>query len=610
MMREIYIKNYEKEGYEVVTIDYIKDNIDNLLINDIFLGDGTVIRTDDIIARFLDTDKEHPIVIYKNGKNVQLFIDPNWYVENTKDVDELINYICKSVRNEKISIDNDCFINDELVDSLCKNDSLKEVSLAQYQNDGGYSLSKNHYDRLKKSSIEKVNSKGVDKELEDNFDPLIGFNSDRHLVGYKRYKDLQSGKSIHINDVLKDDEIYNLKYINSECDLIFNEDSYIDVDNVINRLKKLGLNNRIVIDIKDKNKFNNYLLNNSFGDGNIYIKNSGMEVSLKDYLRFEKQLYELVEPAKDLSPFEKYIYAYNQTKKFKEYRENEEDKMSARELYQILENKFMVCVGFSEMFGDLLSKLNIDSKDLSISVDTSYDKAFKNEEDVEGVSKGTVKAGHARRYVYIKDEKYGIDGFYVADPTWDNDLEKDLYCHLALTDKEASNAKRYLWINKYSSLELFNVTSIEEFYKKINFLLNKNSDKTLDYFIKDLISDLSLLDKEYVNKLKEKYSFIDEYVWPEDITDMIYDLGDYIVSHANKEISGETIMEAVSNVYKNAYGYSDYQLDETMPKIIEENREMESKYFPIRYMIDSEGNQKVIMNENNKFDIIYNGKNK
>ena len=39
------------------------------------------------------------------------------------------------------------------------------------------------------------------------------------------------------------------------------------------------------------------------------------------------------------SPFEKYIYAYNITKRFKEYKENDEDRTKARNIYDILFNE-------------------------------------------------------------------------------------------------------------------------------------------------------------------------------------------------------------------------------------------------------------------------------
>ena len=227
----------------------------------------------------------------------------------------------------------------------------------------------------------------------------------------------------------------------------------------------------------------------------------------------------------------------------------------------------------------------------------------ENFEEAKAVQKGY----HARRYVHIVDEKYGINGIFIADPTWDNNMEQDLYSHLVMTNKEASMARRYIWTHKSDSEELLNVNSIEEFYQKLNFIISReDNDKTIDNFIKDLIKKyLEKLDNNYINKLKEKYQYIDSYSWPEDINDLIYEVGEYVVNHVNKEISGQTIVEAVSNVYKNAYGYSEEECNIKIQEMINQNKNRYERSFPKRYKINSDGTKEVIMNEQNKFDIDY-----
>ena len=46
--------------------------------------------------------------------------------------------------------------------------------------------------------------------------------------------------------------------------------------------------------------------------------------------------------------------------------------------------------------------------------------------------------GHDRVLVYIKDEKYGIDGMYFSDPTWDNELIDNSYAHCLMTEEDVS----------------------------------------------------------------------------------------------------------------------------------------------------------------------------
>lgn len=62
-------------------------------------------------------------------------------------------------------------------------------------------------------------------------------------------------------------------------------------------------------------------------------------------------------------------------------------------------------------------------------------------------------------------------------------------------------------------------------------------------------------------------------------------------------------MEAVENVYKKAYGYSEQQCKIKIASIIEENRIRQEQQFPKRYKINENGIKEVIMNDKNKFDL-------
>ena len=80
-------------------------------------------------------------------------------------------------------------------------------------------------------------------------------------------------------------------------------------------------------------------------------------------------------------------------------------------------------------------------------------------------------------------------------------------------------------------------------------------------------------------------------------------MGQYIVSRVNNEINGFTIIEAVENVYKKCYGYTEEMWDKERREILEINKKKQERSFPKRYKIDEYGNREIIMNEKNKFDI-------
>lgn len=92
----------------------------------------------------------------------------------------------------------------------------------------------------------------------------------------------------------------------------------------------------------------------------------------------------------------------------------------------------MVCAGFSVLLVELLKSVDIEATAISIKVDVSYDDGFIVEE------KPGQLEGHRRVFVHLNDSKYGIDGYYNADPTRDNNMEKSLYVHSSMTIEETS----------------------------------------------------------------------------------------------------------------------------------------------------------------------------
>jgi len=611
IVKVIEVKDFleDKDEYRVLSIEKLKQNLNELEIDNIELGDGVTYKLNDKIVTYLYNDYDNPLVIRYDDifdKNT-LYVNKDWYLGNQDICDELFDFICSNLEKESFTINSSIIINDKLIDSLCLNKNLKSITLA-YFDDKPYSLTMQDYLKFKKSSIKQVETKLVDEELRENFDELIMFNKKRKLISFYNYEKLQELLVLGIYSNLTDKEIFNLKYVAVGTVLKFGSDSYDCISKAILELKKLNKSNKVVIEVEDKLKFNDFYLNSGIEYNNLFVRVDGIDYTVRDYFNFEKTLYNLISDAKDLSNFEKYIYAYNVAKSFKKYKENYEDKSASRNLYSILINNYMVCVGFSNMFGDLLDKLGIGNDYLSVNIDVSYDDIVVDEENFLDVKK-VEYGGHARRMVYLVDDKYGIDGFYVADPTWDNSIEEDYYNHLILTNNEVLEAKRYLWINTFDSSELFYVNSLEEYTDKINFLLSREKNtKELKNLMWDLITfKLKKLDRQYIDSLKEKYEYLNKgiYSWPDDINDLVYELGVYLVSHVNKEVSGEIIMSAVRNVYKKVYDYYDDELDIKMNEIIEYNKERQKLAFPVRYNVNEDGTKEVVLNSLNKFDFDY-----
>ena len=156
----------------------------------------------------------------------------------------------------------------------------------------------------------------------------------------------------------------------------------------------------------------------------------------------------------------------------------------------------------------------------------------------------------------------------------------------------------------YGGYEFFDITSIEEFYSKIDFLISrKGSRRTLADVLSSIITRLSILDENQMNILVIKYPFINGFKseWPDsDFTDLINDLYDYISNRVNKEIPGPVILSAIREVYDKTTNLTEEGLNGKMEDIIEVNQKIYRKNFPKVYKTNNDG-KKLIKNKNNKF---------
>ena len=125
-------------------------------------------------------------------------------------------------------------------------------------------------------------------------------------------------------------------------------------------------------------------------------------------------------------------------------------------------------------------------------------------------------------------------------------------------------------------------------------IMNKNYD---DYFlgqINFILETIKNLDRIFYKKLCDKYSFVKDLnnsYLPDNVTNLVYDLGIYIVSKVNKSVSGETIFKGIREIYKHSYGYKKEDLDDVLDKVREYNKVSHSKFFPVRYKINDDGNK-------------------
>ena len=419
-------------------------------------------------------------------------------------------------------------------------------------------------------------------------------------------------KVIFIN--LNENEISYFS-ISKDLKIVFDYDDYNSIFKNIEKLEMMGSDFSYQINVSDKDKFNEYILNHEIIFGRIDVKVATTTLNIADYLKYEKMLYEMIEPAILLSPYEKFLYAYSITKHFKKYKEVDEndDKINSRNLYKILDNEYIVCAGYATLLQDLLNKLGIKTIDYGVIVDVGFDKVNVLQEKVDEAKSS--KAGHARIIINLVDSKYGINGIYQSDPTWDNILDEDSYIYSLMTFDEASKTKRYLYQDK-TEYHLLSSKTLEEFYQNVNKYMDEfiNNDTLAIKFteekarlrvVNDLLGVIKKLDSKYYKVLVMKYNDIDKYdisVINKFFKDFLYDVGCYIVSKSNNPIKLEQIKPCIEFLYTKFYGLSEEDVKKEVNRTIEFNKKRMNEKFPTTYKINQDGTKEVYSYLENKFD--------
>ena len=620
------IKGYLIPGFDsqILDINYLNEHYNELDISSFGINSSINMTFGGTKKEIIFCDKENPVVLTNNSNMPhQLVIYKEYYDEHKKDIDDLIIKIVKNKKNSSFTFQDWEIINTSLLKAILDNPEITEITLGT--SSSSFKLTKEIYEMFKNTHVKKIITNEIDDDLKENFDSLIGYNSQKNLIASYKYESLSSNKTIILDKKLTKDELENFKYLSKEAEVIIKSNDYENYIEVIKRYLSLNKDLNVTFRVSNKPQFNKYLFkfvsesDNLERLSNLNVNVEGEKYNLLTYLNFEKRLTEMIIPALNLSPLEKYLFAYNIVKKYKKYKENEEDKGAARNVYQLLDNEYMVCAGFSSLLKDLLNKLGIESIDFSVTVDVGLDYI---KDDME-VLPNKVKLGdkitevlikgedHARRWIHLVDSKYGIDGYFIADPTWDNDLENDLYNHALLNIDEYVGINRYNYLS-FTTKELFFCKTLEEFYTKINFLLDKEKNKLFKTMEKEvdiiylLLNDLKDLDNEFYLQILNKYPSIanrERNLSKEVIQDVFLDLGEHIISKVNTIVSGLTFKEAITSLYQDVYGYEGEELNRRVKETMERNKQRQILSFPKRYKIDKDGNRLAILNAVNKFDL-------
>ena len=369
-----------------------------------------------------------------------------------------------------------------------------------------------------------------------------------------------------INDIvgITDNTKNELKYIEDNFDTFFEKSEYIRFNfsekNIKDFIKEnpIVLQKKIVIgnplEIKDYDRLMYLMEEYKDIKDKIYVILVGNDsyISLDDCFKTMNKIKKEAESIKklNLSPIETvmYVYDYVRNRVYK-YEDKDELSFKSRDLSEVLFGDKIVCEGYANMFYTLLNYLDFENN----YVVRLYEPEGKKN-----------RRGHARNVVYIKDDKYDIDGVYYFDPTWDSKKEENDNSYLRRY-KYFARTKEYMDKNNIRNLkeEYFDNYSFN-IYNKIEDIVKFRFSKLKDYI--GIINHMGVLagERELIDYLdlipgSPSYDKFDESKFLKKFEDVCEKFDD--------PIPGETLIKVLNNVRKieyyqnpNWYLYSDARI--------------------------------------------------
>lgn len=415
-----------------------------------------------------------------------------------------ISFLSQFPNLETLTITGYCKLDEEEIDFIKKNTSIKEIftssgAIVKYDyipKDDEIYLSKpkevfisgnitNKCTRVpySYSSIEtKVAGTNINFDLLEQAISQIDYPEGKH----PERLEITSNKLLEEYGI-SNDTLLRLKFNeNNEVEELFYNgiEDISKLREIVSRIEKKTKIHKIVLKCENKTYENAYYLNSiakkypveiNYGD----LHNCTVEefLAMRETLDFFNDLVQ----ANNLSPAEILMYAYDIMKTFR-YKENEEDKDKSRYLHNIVMTDYIVCVGYAKFMEQILKENNIKAVEVGVTCDLGNGEY----------------GGHARNLVYLDDDKYDIHGIYAIDATWDSAKGRPIL----ITDE---HGKRYI------VKEARDTDTVEKDYDA-NALYRHfivPADEYEDVFIKDTIPPVLKLQIE--DKYDEFYQDTDKY---------------------------------------------------------------------------------------------------
>lgn len=507
------------------------------------------------------TTLEQPLMFNDSFKSIGniLYINKTYYETNKEEMDELIIDTLKNTTKYSIKLGSEELINDNFLEAISQNKNIKHIQLTSTKE-----LSKREIDILLLDHVKEIT---CSVDFGDDFDFLYEYIPTLNIINYPRICDLDIGNFANFDVVLKIDEPLTSEQL-VQLQKLFEkypqESVSIDFANKEQIKEIISIVKSKEIFIKDRKEYtkDDYALFDGLSN-DIFIK-IGRDADVKPIYLKEREiiLNEIVDEVKEyeLSPLERYMYIYNIVKLFKEYKKEgveEKNTFISRHSAFTLFNEYMVCAGYAELLCELADRLNEPNLKVCNYSCTVWSES-RNEE-----------VGHRKCLVKIKDEKYGIDGIYISDPTWDHVIYNRKY----LND-EGKIATDYT--ESWAHQDLYN-----------HFLMTKEEvvDERTKYVYPDvtdlLFRSASIFSDEEIERLPHLLSLSQDVIQRLNPNNKmtIEEMNTEIENVSQPLISGEKIIESINTIYSKIFYGTKEQIDGLVQQTVNINNGMHNIKF-------------------------------
>ena len=316
-----------------------------------------------------------------------------------------------------------------------------------------------------------------------------------------------------VNNYTRKYQDFKLLDESNEIIIVCTKDNFIKVLDLSKKInKKINIDGQSIPLSDYKNMLDNYDIK-SLDDVKIQYQEQNSPIPVDKLYELSLLIDNIIENIKkyNLSPLEKLIYTYDIVK-YREYKESDCNKKNSRDLDKVLQGDAIVCVGYSNLFNAILRCMGFNATYLI-----------------------SVEKKHQRSMVYIRDDKYNIDGIYAFDPTFDrrkNENYIDNYKYFAMTMEKSekdnpSTHKLKPWSTLDELISLYENDDAQHFKEGLNKL---NELEDLFNFVHEegaskvisIIEDFSYSRYESKDNARNAYAKIMKKYKPEEISASIF----------------------------------------------------------------------------------------